>query len=114
MRVFRCQTPALFAADLENDGQRKLLETVDPALLKADVLKYPHHGKMKLVENFYTAVSPSFVVVTNNTAVGEAPYYLGCKHVPTAYSVSMYVHLVTDGKHWLVERIENPEPLRKP
>ena len=104
---------ALFTGDIETVGQKKLLETVDPSLLKTDVLKYPHHGKSKLVENFYNAVNPSFVVVTNNAVTGEAPYYLGCKHVPMAYAISAYVHLVTDGNHWLTERVAEPEAWKK-
>lgn len=100
---------ALFTGDIETAGQKKLLETVDSSLLKTDVLKYPHHGKSKLMEIFYKTVEPSFVVVTNNAATGEAPDYLSCKHVPTAYSVSAYVHFLTDGKHWLVERVKDPE-----
>lgn len=104
---------ALFTGDIETAGQKKLLETVDPSLLKTDVLKYPHHGKSKLIESFYTAVNPSFVVVTNNAVTGEAPYYLGCKHVPMAYAISAYVHLVTDGNHWLAERVTDPQPIVK-
>ena len=100
---------ALFTGDIENEGQKSLLGTVSPELLKTDILKYPHHGKAKLMDQFYDAVNPSFVVVTNNTATGDAPYYLACKHVPTAYAVSAYVHPVTDGKHWLAERVTEPE-----
>lgn len=96
----------LFTGDIESAGQKKLLETVDPELLHTDVLKYPHHGKQKLIDDFYNAVNPSFVLVTNNALTGDAPYYLGCKHVPVAYSISAYVHLMTDGEHWVTERVK--------
>lgn len=106
MRLQYGDRTMLFTGDLEYAGQRKLLETCEPELLRTDILKYPHHGKQKLLDEFYDAVNPSFVLVTNNALTGEAPYYLGCKHVPLAYSISAYVHLMTDGKHWVTERVK--------
>ncbi|HJJ60450.1 MAG TPA: MBL fold metallo-hydrolase [Methanocorpusculum sp.] len=105
IRLLYGDRTALFTGDIETAGQKKLLESVDRELLKADILKYPHHGKQRTLEDFYTAVNPSFVLVTNNAITGDAPYYLGCKHVPVAYSISAYVHLMTDGKHWVAERV---------
>lgn len=108
IRVQYGERTALFTGDIENDGQQKLAETVDHALLKADVLKYPHHGRVKMDESFYKAVNPSLVLVTNNTESGDAPSYLRNKRVPSAFCVNPYVHLATDGVHWLVERIPDP------
>lgn len=99
----------LFTADIENAAQKLLTEEIGKEVLDTDILKYPHHGKTALYEPFYEAVDPMFVLVFNYAKYGEAPYYLGCKHVPFAYSVSAYIHLVTDGKHWLAERVEKPE-----
>ena len=98
----------LFTADMESAGQKRLLESVDTDQLRADVLKYPHHGKLKLKDEFYDAVNPSFVVVTNTHFEGNSYEYLSCLGVPAAYSAPAYVHLMTDGKHWMAEQVSVP------
>lgn len=96
----------LFTGDAETAGQIRLLESAGSEFLQADILKYPHHGKLKLNDNFYAAVSPSLVVVTNAKYSADARHYLKDKHVPTAYSAPDYVHLMTDGQHWIAELSE--------
>ncbi|MDO5436152.1 MAG: MBL fold metallo-hydrolase [Clostridia bacterium] len=96
----------LFLADAEDKEQRLLAESAEPAWLDCDIMRYPHHGKTAMVEKLYTAIDPFFVTVTNHARGGEAWYYLGCKHVPTAYTVSAYVKLTTDGKHWIAEQVK--------
>ena len=55
----------LFTADMEKNGQAQMLKHVDPALLKCDILKYPHHAKNALYPEFYQAVDPKLAVVTS-------------------------------------------------
>ncbi|MCQ2458729.1 MAG: MBL fold metallo-hydrolase [Clostridia bacterium] len=96
----------LFLADAEDKQQRLLADTAAPEWLNCDIMRYPHHGKTAMAEKLYTAINPYFVTVTNHARGGEAWYYLGCKHVPTAYTVSAYIRLTTDGKHWIAEQVQ--------
>jgi len=94
----------LMAADLEKPGQKKYVEMKGEAL-KADVLKYPHHGLEKLTEEYAQAVSPLYFVVTNNQRSTEGLKYIRRGDVPCAWTVPGFVTLTTDGVTWLVERI---------
>ena len=101
----------LFTADMERAGQKDLLAAVGAEALKADLLKYPHHGKLALLDDFMNAVSPERVIVTNHQGAGEQAYYLSVKHMKTIYTnrKDVFLHLATDGEHWLCEYI----PVRK-
>lgn len=96
----------LMAADLEKPGQKKYVELKGEAL-KADVLKYPHHGLEKLTEEYAAAVSPLYFVVTNNQRSTEGLKYIRRSNVPCAWTVPGLVTLTTDGMTWLVERVES-------
>ena len=52
------QRKMLFSADLEQKGQNGLIEKVGAEMLKAEVLKYPHHGLQALTPEYRAAVSP--------------------------------------------------------
>ena len=97
----------LFTADMERPGQRDLLAAVGPEALKADILKYPHHGKMTTDDAYLAAVDPELVVITNYYRAGESWYYLAVKHIDMAYTnkVNVFLHLATDGKHWIAEYV---------
>ena len=67
----------LFTADVEKPGQRALLADTDAAALRADILKYPHHGKQTLEDAFLSGGEPELVVITNYRQFGwEADAYL--------------------------------------
>ena len=96
----------LLAADLQQNGQQKMVELHGEAL-DADILKYPHHGIEVLREDYMTAVSPLFMVVTNNhrQTAGWKWIHSGQNTIPYAYTVPNLVHLVTDGTTWIAEKI---------
>ena len=94
----------LMAADLEKPGQNRYVEWKGDAL-DADVLKYPHHGLEKLTDDYVAAVSPLFMVVTNNQRSTEGLKYIRRSGIPCAWTVPGFVVLTTDGTTWLVERI---------
>ncbi len=96
----------LMAADLEKNGQNKLVEMKGEAL-DADILKYPHHGLEKLTDAYAKAVSPLFLVVTNNQRDTEGKKYIRRCGVPFAYTVPGFVTLTTDGATWVVDREES-------
>ncbi|MGH2706764.1 MAG: ComEC/Rec2 family competence protein, partial [Actinomycetota bacterium] len=54
---------ALFPGDLEEEGQRRLLERWRRAVA-CTILKAPHHGSAHLLPEFVTAVDPELVTVS--------------------------------------------------
>ena len=96
----------LMAADLETGGQKKLVELKGNAL-DADILKYPHHGIEVLREDYMAAVSPLFLVITNNhrQTAGWKWIHSDKNTIPFAYTVPDLVHLTTDGTTWIAEKI---------
>ena len=102
----------LFTADLETRGQDQLLEALGAEPLKADILRYPHHGKKAMRDALFQAISPSFVVITGSEGtpeVQESTHYLNTFYsgIPRAYTTRGYLHLVTDGRHWLCEMVDD-------
>ena len=97
----------LFTADMERPGQESLLSRIDPEDLRADIIKYPHHGKTGLLEEFLQAVSPSLAVITNVNVDWGGIEYLKAKRVPYLFTCSRdaYIHLYTDGSSWVVDYI---------
>ena len=94
----------LMAADLEQAGQMKYAELKGDAL-KADILKYPHHGLDGLTTSYAAAVSPLYSVVTNNQRVTEGKKYILRSGMPCAWTVPGFLTLTTDGTTWVVDRI---------
>ena len=94
----------LMAADLEGVGQSKFVE-LKGEKLKADILKYPHHGIEKLRDVYMEAVSPKFMFVTNNLNENAGRKYIRNCGVPSGYTVPGFLYLATDGVTWVTDRI---------
>lgn len=95
---------ALLCADIIGDTQRHFLNTLDPAILKADVVKAPHHGLTPFVTEFLTAVDPAFVWVTNynNDLVTKISNQMRYRGLPVKFSGAGTVYLECDGADWYV------------
>lgn len=99
----------LFTADMEKPGQTVLLRTVDPAILRCDIVKYPHHAKNGLIEEFYDALGAKLAVVTSVAGRGDAgQLYLSSIGMPAIYTYvqGKFTHLATDGRYWLCEYVD--------
>jgi beta-lactamase superfamily II metal-dependent hydrolase len=96
----------LLAADLQQNGQKKMVE-LHGEELDADIIKYPHHGIEVLREDYLAAVSPLFLVITNNhrQTAGWKWIHSVQNTIPYAYTVPNLVHLTTDGTTWVAEKI---------
>lgn len=94
----------LMAADLEGPGQSKFVE-LKGEKLKADILKYPHHGIEKLRDVYMEAVAPKFMFVTNNLNENAGRKYIRNCGVPSGYTVPGFLYLATDGQTWVADRI---------
>ena len=94
------QRKILFSADLEQKGQNGLIEKVGAEMLKADVLKYPHHGLQALPTEYRAAVSPELAIVTCNQRETDGKKYIRRTALDTVGTVPGFVHLTTDGAMW--------------
>ncbi|MEV0031294.1 ComEC/Rec2 family competence protein [Nocardia sp. NPDC050793] len=64
--VIAAATPAgriLFTGDIESPAQLRLLR--DPATLRADILKVPHHGSRTTTSEFLDAVRPRLAIISS-------------------------------------------------
>lgn len=95
----------LFTADLEKAGMRYLAEHCAPGELKAEIIKYPHHGKSPLVTAFKEAVDPVFAVVTQRERGWDGQLYLRNVRIPYINTRAYGIRLRTDGRHWLAEHM---------
>ena len=94
----------LFAGDVENHAQRSFGENPPAGGLKADVLKYPHHGQVKLHDPFFDAIDPELVFMNGANAVMDgAKNYLAKRKVPYLIGYEGLTRLRTDGKVWVVD-----------
>lgn len=111
IRVQFGERTALFTADIEKNGQTRMVQAIPPELLDVDVLKYPHHGKEELVREFREGVSPLFSVITNNS--NDYPGKKSLTRLGMAYAITVpgFVRLRTDGVTWVVDRLTMDQPV---
>lgn len=97
----------LFTADMEKDGQTKLLQRVPAEELRADILKYPHHGRSALADEFLQAVSPAAAVITNGKVDWNGVQFLKQFKIPYyfTYYKDTIIHLWSDGNIWVIDQI---------
>ena len=97
----------LFAADIEEHAQRALAAQYG-ALLKADILKFPHHGLAAYMEVFHKAVQPAFCVISNaERRIEKTIRILKRKSIPWLLTTAGSVVAVTDGGRWQVWQMPN-------
>ncbi len=94
----------LMTGDLEAEGQKQMV-ALHGERLDADILKYPHHGIDELRADYKAAVSPLFMVVTNNHRKTVGWKAIHRDTIPYAYTVPGFVCAFTDGTTWLTHRI---------
>ena len=97
----------LLAADVTAEAQRELARTRDG--LKAEILKYPHHGLGRLAKEFLKAVSPEYAVFTHGSKNTKAAQgQLKASGVDFGFATWGVIHLSTNGQYWLVEQKLTP------
>lgn len=100
----------LIMADMEIRGQKQLYEALGPEPLAADILRYPHHGKLAMVEEVFSAIHPALTIITNSPRIAEisaSTYFLDLHHAATVYTRPYpdHIHLITDGTRWICEKV---------
>ena len=97
------EATAWLCADITGKVQEIHAKNMPPELLKADIMKAPHHGITAVQTDFMDAVAPEFVLVTNHEE--DAPnmkYQLETRGIPGLYCADGAVIMETDGRDWYV------------
>lgn len=104
----------LFAADVENHAQRSFGENPPAEGIRADILKYPHHGQVKLHDPFMDAIAPSFAILNGaNEVMTGGKNYLARRKVPYIINYQGLLRLRTDGQVWVVDYLHEVYTDRK-
>ena len=94
----------LFSGDVENRAQKSYFTNVPEGGIKADILKYPHHGQVKLDDRFLAEIDPEFVFMNGASGVMEgAKKYLKKHKIPYVIGYDGLTRMRTDGKIWVVD-----------
>ncbi|MBR4081488.1 MAG: MBL fold metallo-hydrolase [Clostridia bacterium] len=93
-----------FAGDLEIRGETRTAEQPPVCGLKADILKYPHHGHWPMRDKLFSLIQPELVIVTaHEYPAREGFEYLKQKGVPGLSTYHGIIRLRTDGEIWVVD-----------
>ena len=98
----------LLSADVENRAQKVLAELYD---LKADILKYPHHGLGRMEQAFMEKIDPEYVVITHgsyDSGVAQEQLRDNGYH-RFAFASWGIIVMQTDGHKWIVRQEILPE-----
>lgn len=97
----------LFADDNENRSQKYYVENPPACGLNADILKYPHHGQVRLSNDFLALISPSLAFLDGvaDTIKDGVKY---CQKHEIAYLLSYkgLTRLRTDGSIWVIDYLK--------
>lgn len=101
---------ALFTADIIGDTEKHFLETLNPDLLKADVVKAPHHGLTPFVSAFLDAVDPAYIWVTNyqyyqHSRIEKTENQAIYRKIPIQFSGDGTIILECDGTDWYINQL---------
>ncbi len=100
----------LFAGDVENRAQKSYAENPPEGGIKADILKYPHHGQVKLHTPFLDAIDPELVFMNGASGVmSGSQSYLKKQGVPYIVGYTGLVRMRTDGEIWVVDYMHEVE-----
>lgn len=102
----------LLAADVDVFAQNRVYRQYGDSL-RADVLKYPHHGTGTLDPRFIEAVNPAFAIITHGSGdTLKSQRLLGRRHIPYKFATRGVIALYTDGQglavsQELIARVES-------
>ena len=102
----------LIMSDIERSGMRVFFDAVDPSLLSADILRYPHHGKEAMWNDVYDAIAPELVLISGQWVgpmANMGARFLRHEPADKIYTSRGIVKLTTDGKHWVCEKLTEKE-----
>ena len=104
----------LFTGDVENRAQKSYFTTVPEGGIKADILKYPHHGQVKLDDRFLAEIDPDLAFMNGASGVMEgAKKYLKKHGIPYLIGYTGLTRMRTDGSIWVVDYLHETETDRE-
>ena len=103
LRVQYGECTALLTGDVENLVQPILAELYD---LKADILKYPHHGVVAMHKAFLDAADPEYVFFTHGTknTLDAQKHLVRNGYTRMTFATWGMITLQTDGTKWIVRQ----------
>lgn len=100
-------TTLLLAADVDRPEQYLLSKKYD---LKADILKYPHHGLGELDKLFMADVDPDFAFFTHGSINTKGAQQLLDNHdIPYMFATWGVIHLKSNGERWILDQAVSEE-----
>ncbi len=104
LKVSLGERAILFTADIQMDSQRAF--AADQTPVKADIMKYPHHGYNNVQQVFLDAVDPELVILTSARNSANGINVLKKNNLPYYFTYDGILRLATDGTVWTLERIK--------
>ncbi len=97
----------LLAGDNENRAQQWFAANEPAVGLKADIFKYPHHGQVKLRDDFFELIDPELVFMNGAADVMDSgKKYCKKKGVPTVLGYQGLTRMRTDGTIWVIDLVK--------
>lgn len=98
------ETALLLAADVDVFAQNRIYKAY-PDALKADVLKYPHHGTGDLDSGFFKAVSPEFTIITHGSGdTKKSQCLLDRWDIPYMFATRGVITVHSDGERLFISQ----------
>ena len=93
----------LLTADTSGRVHENFYMHLPEEYLKAQVLKFPHHGLTQMTPDFLTMIDPAFVFVTNSQdGAFYAKAQLTARGIEHLYSYYGTIMMETDGQDWYI------------
>lgn len=97
----------LATGDVENRAQVKLMKVIPECGLKADIMKYPHHGHAPVRKDLYAEIAPELVIMTHHPVSSKPGYkFLDKVGTPVMNTYWGCIRMRTDGVIWVVDIME--------
>lgn len=106
LKVTFGESSMLLCADITGETQRYFMENREEGILKADIIKIPHHGLVPMVPEVLDVVMPGAAIVTNEkkTVFSGAMAQLAGRNIPAFLCGEGAVLAVTDGRDWYIHQ----------
>ncbi len=99
---------ALLAADTTSTSHKWFHANLGPEVMRADILKYPHHGYTAVNGTFLDDVSPRFCYVTHRVlSTAKVNAQLRKRGIPYLHTSVGRVVMVTDGTDWYITQYKD-------
>lgn len=93
-----------FGGDLEIRGELRYVSEPPACGMKADILKYLHHGHWSMRDEFFSLIDPELAIITAHEYPAKLGFeYLAKKGVPALSTYHGVIRLRTDGVIWVVD-----------